>query len=92
MNTLAWALALSTLFVVMIKAYNFHTATVCRQNAWLYSTILSTRSLVLPTSGTETLSDFKCKLLVRREGHRINWRRFPSVKSHSFELSLKGAM
>ena len=92
MNLLAWLLALSTLVLVLIRAVAFHKATVCRQDAWLQASLLSTRALLPKQGQSAFLHDRRCSLLVTRQGKKVTWRRFPSLRTTSFELSLRGKL
>lgn len=92
MNFLAWALALSTLVILLMKAVSFQQATVCRQQAWLEASVLKTRSLLSETSEHEQLVNKNCRLLVRRTKRKVAWQRFPSWQQHEFNLSLEGKL
>ena len=90
MNLLAWSLSLSLLILLMIKAVDFQTSTVCRQNAWLKSTELKTRVLLHRPMDKEMSLDPKCRTFIRRTGKEVSWQRLPSFKRHEFHLKLKG--
>ena len=90
MNILAWVLATSTLFLVMIKAVAFQKAAACRQNAWLHSTVLKTR-LLLVTKSTP-IYDAQCGILVTQSHTTVSWRRLSDFKKHDFHLTLKGKL
>jgi len=90
MNLIAWLLALSLMVTVMLQAVVFHQATVCRQKAWLKSTELMTRTLLTKPEGRTHAGDLACKLTVRLEQKKVTWRRLPQLKTHQFQLPLKG--
>ncbi len=90
MNLIAWLLALSLLVTVMREAVVFHQATVCRQKAWLKSTELMTRTLLTKPKANAQSVDFTCKLAVSLNKKIVTWRRMPYLKTHQFQLPLKG--
>ncbi len=90
MNLLAWSLSLSLLILLMIKAVDLQTSTVCRQNAWLKSTELKTRALLHKPLEKEIALDPKCRTFIRRTAQEVSWQRLPSIKRHEFHLKLKG--
>lgn len=92
MNFLSWLLALSVLVALLIQAVVFHKATVCRQEAWLRSTEMKTRSLLDNSGSKDRDWHLGCHLLIRRVQEEITWQRFPSLKKHSFSLELKGQL
>lgn len=92
MNVLAWLLSFSVLILLMVKAVDFHKATVCRQEAWLKSTELKTRSLLTEESQKDQNIHPRCRLFIKRDGENITWQRMPALSSHSFVLPLKGKL
>ena len=90
MNLVAWLVALTLMVTIMIKAVAFHQATVCRQKAWLKGTELQTGTLLHRPKEFVQSGDLSCKVYVVRKHNRVSWRRLPNVKSHDFNLPLRG--
>jgi hypothetical protein len=90
MNLVSWILALSGLLVILIKAVAFHSATVCRQDAWLKASVLVTRSLLSNMPKKEVSLDSRCRIYIIRQGKRASWQRMPLMQSYAFELYPKG--
>ncbi len=92
MNILAWLLCLSILIYLMIQAVAFHRATVCRQEAWLKSTELKTRSLLYSPKAIERDWHLGCRIHLLRHQEKISWQKLPNLKKYDFHLVLKGAL
>lgn len=92
MNSLSWILAFSVLVLLMAEAVNFHKATICRQEAWLKSTEMKTRSLLSNPPERDQDWHFRCRLHIRRTKEEISWQRLPSPTRHPFPLPLKGEL
>ena len=92
MNLLAWPMAISILIYLMIQAVNFHRSTVCRQEAWLKSTELRTRTLLYKPSPFESDWHPRCRIHFIRSNKEINWHRLPLITKHPFTLDLKGKL
>lgn len=92
MNFIAWPVALSTLIYIMIQAVAFHRATVCRQEAWLKSAELKTRSLLHNPAPHERDWHLKCRIHLSRNQDEITWQRLPNLKKHQFRLDLEGVL
>lgn len=92
MNVIAWLLSLSVLIVLMIQAVAFHQATVCRQEAWLKSTELKTRSLLSSPASHERDWHLSCRIHLVREQEEITWQKLPNLKRHQFHLELRGPL
>jgi hypothetical protein len=92
MNVLHWLVALSFLIILLIEAVDFHRATVCRQEAWLKSTELRTRSLLSNPKPRERDWHLQCRIHLVRDQETISWQRLPSLKKHDFDLPLRGAL
>lgn len=92
MNLLAWLLAISTLVTLMVQAVSFHKATVCRQEAWLKSTELKTRSLLHNPPAHERDWHLNCRIHLLRNQEEITWQRLPNLTKNKFELDLKGQL
>ncbi len=92
MNLIAWLLAISTLITLMIKAVSFQKATVCRQEAWLKSTELKTRSLLYQPASHERDWHLNCRIHLLRNHDQITWQRLPHLKKHEFQIDLDGAL
>jgi hypothetical protein len=92
MNLLVWVASLSILVTLLIQGVNFHRATVCRQEAWLKSTEVKTRSLLSKPNSRERDWHLSCRLHVLREHDRVSWERLPQTKAHRFELPIEGSL
>lgn len=92
MKSLPWLLTLGILIVLMIKAVDFHRATVCRQEAWLKSAELKTRSLLTDPKPREREWHLGCRIHLLREQETITWQKLPSLKKHQFDLDLEGSL
>jgi hypothetical protein len=92
MNLIAWLLAISTLITLMIQAVSFQKATVCRQEAWLKSTELKTRSLLHQPSPVERDWHLNCRIHLLRNQDEITWQRLPHLKKHEFRIDLEGSL
>ncbi len=92
MNALSWLLALSVLIYLMIEAVAFHKATICRQEAWLKSTELKTRTLLTNSKGNDRGWHLRCRLYLSRQEEEITWQRLPGTKKHTFNLKLTGVL
>ncbi|MBA2404248.1 MAG: hypothetical protein H0V66_05715 [Bdellovibrionales bacterium] len=90
MNFLAWLLALTIMVTVMIKAVDFHNASICRQKAWLKGTELQTGTLLYRPKDFAQSGDIGCKLYVVRRKQKVSWRLLPNLKQHAFNLPLTG--
>lgn len=91
MNLLSWLVAFTTLVILMLQAVGLHKATVCRQEAWLKSTELLTRSL-LSADFKEKEWHLRCQLLIIKNQDQILWQRLPSVRKHQFFLEINGKL
>lgn len=90
MNLVSWLLALSTLLLLTMKAVTFQRATVCRQEAWLKSTVLKTRSLLSDPSPRERDWHLSCRIHFLRDQETVTWQTLPSLTHHRFDLQLEG--
>lgn len=90
MNLIAWVLSLSILILLMVEAVDFHKSTLCRQEAWLRSTELTTRTLLFNAPEQERGFHLGCKTTFLREKALVTWKRITSSKSHRFLLELDG--
>ena len=90
MNFLSWLLGLSVLIILVIKAVALHRVPVCRQEAWLKSTELVTRSLLSNPMPRARDWHLGCRIHLLREHNSITWQQLPTMKKHHFELELKG--
>lgn len=82
---------LSLLGLLGQEAVALHRRTVCRQEAWRFSTILNTRTVLTkkPVSERELLPS--CQILVERRQSRVTWKRV-SGGVHNFPLNLRGSL
>lgn len=92
MSFLSWMLALGVLVYIMIESVAFHRATVCRQEAWLKSTELLTRALLLKPKAKEREWHLGCRLHFTRSEQEVTWQKLPSLKKRHFALSLDGRL
>jgi hypothetical protein len=92
MNLLAWLLSLSTSLLLVIEATQFHKASVCRQKAWGKSFESLTRGLFPKAQEKELRYLPGCNILITREQNHIRWKKPLSLKSHLFEMNLKGKL
>lgn len=92
MNLVAWLVAISTLITLMIQAVSFHKGTVCRQEAWLKSTELKTRSLLSKPAAYERDWHLACRIHLIRSQEQISWQRLPSLTKHDFVLDVTGEL
>ncbi len=90
MNILSWLLGITVLVTVVIESIMFHEATVCRQEAWRGSFILSTRLLLTDPQEKETLLSPRCRIFIKQHEGKVSWLR--DFKTHSFKLELKGKL
>ena len=92
MKILPSLLALSVLILLMLEAVAFHKATVCRQEAWLKSMELKTRSLLSEVKPYERLWHLNCRIHLLRNGDQVTWQRLPQLKKNHFQLDLRGSL
>lgn len=92
MNLIAWVLSLSILILLVAEAVDFHRATLCRQEAWLKSTELTTRTVLFKSPDRERSFHLSCKMSFLREGKKVTWKRISSLKSRHFLLELDGRL
>jgi hypothetical protein len=92
MNLLVWVASLSILVTLLLQGVNFHRATVCRQEAWLKSAELKTRSLLSKPKSHERDWHLACRLHVLRKQDRVSWQRLPKTEANEFHLPLKGSL
>lgn len=92
MNFLSWLLSLSVFVALLIQAVAFHRTTVCRQEAWLKSTEMKTRTLLHNPDTKDRDWHLSCRLLIVRNNDEITWKKLPSLKKHTFSLELKGRL
>lgn len=90
MNFLSWLVGITVLLTVVLESVAFHRATVCRQEAFRGSFILSTRALLTDPGETEELSILRCGIHVRRRRDKVSWLRNSQVRT--FTLDLKGRL
>lgn len=90
MNILSWVLGISFLVTTVAMSISFHEATVCRQEAWRGSFILSSRLLLSDPPEKESLHSPRCKVWMKRSESDVSWVR--DFKSHSFKLDLRGKL
>ena len=92
MKIISWSLALGGLIFLLIEAVDLHRSTICRQEAWLKSTELKTRSLLSHPSQHLYQTDQHQGLRIFKLGNKIFWQRKESKKIHLFDLELKGKL
>lgn len=92
MNLLAWLLSLTMTLLLLMEAVNFHTASICRQKAWAKSFESLTRSLFPKAQDKELRYLAKCNILITKDQKKVHWKKPLSLKSHIFELDLKGKL
>ena len=92
MNLIAWLLGLSILILLMAQAVAFHKATVCRQEAWLKSTEMKTRTLLTEVKPYARDWHLSCRILVLRSQNQLTWQRLPRLTRHQFVIPLKGKL
>ncbi|MCM2350411.1 MAG: hypothetical protein NDI69_10355 [Bacteriovoracaceae bacterium] len=92
MNLISWVLGLSILIYLMLEAVAFHRATVCRQEAWLKSAELKTRSLLPNAKERERSFHLSCRLVLLRDKENITWQKLPGLRKHQFTLKLEGSL
>ena len=92
MNLIAWLLSLSILILLMVEAVAFHKATVCRQEAWLKSTEMKTRTLLTEVKPHARDWHLGCRIHILRTQDQITWQSLPHLNKHDFTLPLKGKL
>jgi hypothetical protein len=92
MTFLSWLLAITVLIGLMVQTVAFHKSTVCRQEAWLRGTEMLTRALLTSPRVLERNWHLSCRIHLTRHNNLVKWQRLPHLKSHSFELDLKGSL
>ncbi len=89
MNLIGWLASLSLFFLVLVKAVNFHQATLCRQEAWLKSTEFLTRTLLKKNRPFEQANLSHCEIRVIQSG-AVRWIKKNEI--HSFRIRLAGKL
>lgn len=92
MNLISWLLSFSILILLMVEAVAFHKATVCRQEAWLKSTEMKTRTLLTEVKPHAREWHLGCRIHLLRTQDEITWQRLPNISKRNFALPLKGKL
>ena len=92
MSILSFTLSFSLMLTMLYQSQQLHEATVCRQEAWRSGAILLTQNLLHAPKSHDQIINLPCSMRVKKSRDLVSWRRGKSLKSHSFQLSLKGKM